>query len=205
MKKIAIVFVAFVLFPFYGISQTIENIDFISPYNDGLAAIQKGDEWAFINTQGDIVIDFREDLVLTISEDVNYPVFNKDRCLIQEQKEGITYFGFIDKTGEAVIAPQFLNATNFSSNGALVIELVRTELGNNDMLKKPMVNYGCREVIIDANGNIVHYLTKEPRHITLSKDYMVKPPEITSKLISNDVFAVWTNDDKWEIKKIELW
>lgn len=204
MKKIAIICIASIVFSFSGIAQTIQNIDFISPYSDGVAAIQKGDNWAFINNQGDLVIDFRSDLVLTTIGNLEYPVFNSNRCLIVEKKDGISYFGFIDKSGQTVIKPQYLNATNFNTDLALAIELVKTNIGNNDLLEKPMVNYGSREVIINTSGEITHYLTQDPKRITLSKDFMGKPPEITSKIISNNVFAVWTKENKWEIKKIEM-
>lgn len=204
MKKTAITIVAVIVFSFLGIAQTIENLDFISPYNDGVAAIQRGDNWAFINNQGDLVIDFRSDLVLTTIENIEYPVFNSSRCLIVEKKEGISYFGFIDKSGKTVIKPQYLNATNFNNDRALVIELVKTILGNNDLLEKPMVDYDYFEVIIDPSGEITHYLTKEPKHITLSKEYLRKPLPITAKLISNDAFAIWTKENKWAIKKIQI-
>lgn len=203
MKKIAIIYIASIVFSFSGIAQTIENIDFISPFNDGVAAIQKGDKWAFINNQGDLVIDFRSDLVLTTIENIEYPVFNSDRCLIVEKKDGIAYFGFIDKSGKTVITPQFLNATNFNNDRALAIELVKTELGNNDLLEKPMVDYDYLEVIINPTGEITNYLTQEPKHVTLSKEYLRKPLEISAKLISDDAFAIWTKENKWEIKKIQ--
>lgn len=204
MKKIAVLFIAIMFSPFFGITQNINNIDFISPYNDGLAAIKKGDTWAFINNQGDLVIDFRSDLVLTTIGDFEYPVFNSDRCLIVEKKEGISYFGFIDTSGKTVIRPRFLNATNFNNDRALAIELVKTELGNNDLLEKPMVDYDYLEVIINPHGEITHYLTQEPKHVTLSKEYLRKPLEISTKLISNEAFATWTKENKWEIKKIQM-
>jgi len=50
MKKVVILFVVLFLTPFYLGAQTIENVDFISPVNDGLAAIKKDNQWAFINT-----------------------------------------------------------------------------------------------------------------------------------------------------------
>ena len=201
MKKRAVLFVAIILFPFFGLSQTIENVDYISPFNDGLAAIKKGNEWAFIDTEGTIAINFRDDIMTSNMDNEIYPIFNNSRCMITHKKDGITYFGFIDKSGNTVIKPQFLNATDFNNNVAIVLELIKESIGNNDILKKPIVAYKYREVVINTNGGILHYLS-EPVPITLSKDFIRQAPLITSKLISDKAFATWSNDKKWEIKKI---
>ena len=86
MKKVLYLFLATLIIPFIGLTQTIENLDFISPFHDDLSAIQKDGQWAFINTNGDVVIDFRDDLVTTKSNDTNYPIFNDGRCLIKQNK-----------------------------------------------------------------------------------------------------------------------
>lgn len=49
MKKLLI---TLVLIPFLGIAQTIENLEYISPFNNDLAAIKKGNEWGFIDQDG---------------------------------------------------------------------------------------------------------------------------------------------------------
>jgi len=203
MKKAAILLIAVMLIPLFGFTQTIENVDYISPFNDGVAALKKGNEWAFINKQGTIVIDFRNDLVITKTENTSFPIFKNNRCLIVNKKEGISYFGFIDKKGNTVIEPQFLNAIDFNNNVAIVLELVKEEVGNNDILGKAQVSYDYFEVVINAQGEILYYLTQEPKHITLSKEFIRQPPKITSKLISDKVFAIWSKDKKWEIKKLE--
>ena len=203
MKKTAILFIAFILIPFFGLTQIIESIDYISPFNDGVAAIKKGNQWAFINEKGTITVSFRNDLVSTKKDNNNYPIFKNNRCLISQEKDGISYFGYIDKSGNTVITPQFLNAFNFNNDVAIVLELVKKTRGNNNVLKKPVVNYVYFQVVINTNGEIMHYLTQEPKHITLDKDFIKQPPRITSRLLSNDAFAIWSKAKKWEIKKIE--
>ena len=200
MKRIAILCVLILLIPLSGFTQAIENIDFISPYNDGLAAIKKGNQWAFINQEGTLVIDFRDDVVTTTIENDSYPIFNSDRCLIAEKKEGITYFGYIDTSGKTVIEPQFLNATNFNDNVAIVLELKKQILGSNDIFKKQQVAYNYFQVVINTKGEILHYLTQEPIRITLQKDFIKQPPKITSRLLSENTYAVWSKEKKWEIK-----
>ena len=58
MKKIL---VTLVLIPFLGIAQTLEDLEYISPFNNDLAAIKKGNEWGFIDQDGKIIIDYRND------------------------------------------------------------------------------------------------------------------------------------------------
>lgn len=203
MKNITFSFLVILFLPLLVFSQTITNIDYISPFNDGLAAIKKGNQWAFIDSEGTIVIDFRDDVVTSKFESDEYPVFTNNRCLISEKKEGITYYGYIDKTGTEVIKPEFLNATQFNNNTAIVLKLVKDTLGENNILKKPIVRYGYIEVVIEPDGGIINYLSVQPKLFTLSKKFMDNPPEITAKLLSDHLMAVWSQDKKWEIKKIE--
>lgn len=204
MKKSIFIYLLIALLPFICLTQPITDIDYFSPFNDGLAAIKKGKQWAFINTEGQLVINFRDDLVKTNFKDGNYPVFINNRCLISEEREGIIYFGYINTLGENIIKPQFLNASNFNHNDiALVIKVVKDSIGFNNILKKPIISHNYFEVIIDTKGEIAHYLTPKPKHITLSKKFIKQPQKFTTKLLSDNLFAVWTDDKKWEIKKID--
>jgi hypothetical protein len=202
MKKTAIIFFTVILFPLFVFTQSIEGVEFISPFNNGVSAIKKENKWAFINLEGTIIVNFRDDLVLTKTNNFNYPVFNNDRCLITKKKDDISYFGYIDKSGNTVIQPQFLNATNFNNNVAIVLELVKESIGYNDILGKEMISYNSSEVIINSKGKVLHYLT-EPKHIPLSVKNIKKIVVINSKFISNNLVAIKSKDKKWIIKKIE--
>ncbi len=199
MKRAAVLFLILSVFPLYIFSQDISDIDYISPYNDGVSAIKKGNQWAFINNQGEVVVDFRNDF----SFKNDYPVFNNDRALIYKKKEGISYFGYIDKSGKTVIEPQFLNATDFNNDLAIAIELVKEEVGKNELLNKEVYKHKYFEVVIDKNGEIIKYLTTEPVHITLDKSFIPKPIKIKSKYLSNRLFAVKGENEKWMIKKVK--
>ncbi|MBK5214439.1 MAG: WG repeat-containing protein [Flavobacteriaceae bacterium] len=89
MKTLCIVLL---MLPFLGMTQTIENIDFISSFHNDLAAVKKGNEWAFINKEGKTVIDFRSGLVSSKKDGENYPLFYNDKCLFQQEKDGVTYY-----------------------------------------------------------------------------------------------------------------
>tara|TARA_R110001583_G_scaffold410_2_gene3736 strand:- start:713 stop:877 length:165 start_codon:yes stop_codon:yes gene_type:complete len=47
--------------PLLGMTQTLEDLEYISPFVNDVAAIKKANEWAFINKNGEIVIDFRSE------------------------------------------------------------------------------------------------------------------------------------------------
>ena len=198
MKKLLI---ALLLLPLLGISQTLEDLDYISPFNNDVAAIKKGNEWGFINQDGKLIIDFRNDLILTQIDNATYPIFSNDKCLIAHQKDGVLYYGYIDKTGETVIIPQFLNATNFNEGKAIVLKLVKEQLGSNELMKN-VVSYHYFEVVIDKDGEINQYLSEDPIHITLTKEKMKNKPEITSKFISDYLIAIRKDNKNWTIKKI---
>jgi hypothetical protein len=203
MKKLIVVLVVFMMLPLTVISQDVKNIDFISPFYDGLAAIEKNGEWAFIDETGGVVIDFRTDLVLNDFGDKSYPIFNSGRCLIVKKEEGISYFGFIDKAGNTIIEPQFLNATNFNNGMAIVLQLHKNVLGNNDVLDKQMIEYCYTKNVINVNGEAVMYLSEKPTHVTLSKDYIRVPPKIDAKFISDKLIAVKNDNNSWSIRKLE--
>ncbi len=202
MKKLIILWVLLVVTPLTIRSQNLGDIDFISPFNDGLSAIQKEGKWAFINKEGELVIDYRDDLVLTAFGDESYPVFNSERCLIVKQEDGISYFGYIDKMGEAIIKPQYLNATNFKNGLAIILKLHKISLGQNDILGKNMVDYSYSELAINPNGETVHYFSEKPTHVTLSKDFLKGPPEIRTVFISDGLIATKNEDKTWSIKKV---
>ena len=199
MKKIIILFI---LIPFLGFSQIPDKLDYISPYNEGFSAVKKGNQWAFINLKGNIVIDFRDNLVLTETNNKKYPVFINERCLISEKKDGISYFEYIDTSGKTIIEPQFLNATNFDEEFAIAIELYKEILGKNNILNKQTVRYESTEVIINKSGIIIRKLT-EPKGLALSRNYINKPPKISSKIIAENLFSALGKDNKIIIKKIK--
>ena len=135
------IFLTLLIIPILGIGQTIENIDFVSPFHDGLSAVKKGNSWAFIDQNGSIIIDFREDLVKTKTDGGYYPLFNNGKCIIARKKDDILYYGFIDKKGNISIEPQFLNVLNFQSDKALALIVHKETIGYNDIFKKDVVNY----------------------------------------------------------------
>ncbi|MFT5847307.1 MAG: hypothetical protein ACJARX_001805 [Psychroserpens sp.] len=199
MKKAIILFFVIIIIPLFGFSQSIENLDYISPFHDDIAVVKKENQWAFINNKGDIIVDFRDDLVTTKFADANYPIFSDERCLIKQIKDGISYFGYIDTSGKTIIEPQFLNAANFSNGKAIVLELVKELVGENKALGKNVVYHKYYEATIDTNGEIKNYLTQKAINIVLDKEFTRKPPQIISKHISDNLFAVKYKNNKWTI------
>lgn len=203
MKRMIFPLLMVMIVPVLCFSQVLENIDYISPFNEDVAAIKKGDLWAFIDTSGTLVIDFRDDIVATKNGEVEYPIFKNERCLITQKKEGINYFGFIDKTGKIVIEPQFLNATPFENNVAVVLKLNEEVMGENNLLDKKVISYKYFEVVIDPQGNVKNYLDLKGVAVALDKKYLYKPPVIVRHLISENLFTYMDRNKKWVIQKIE--
>ena len=200
MKKIAILLLTIFLIPIVGFTQSMNDIDFISPINDGLIAVKKGNQWAFIDDKGAIIIDYRDDLVSTSSNGMNFPIFNDNKCIIKKNIDGIYQYGFIDRGGKIIIEPQFLKVTNFNNSKAVVLRFIKQKLGNNNLLNKPVFTYKYQESIINSKGEIVNSLT-DLKSFTLSKDPK-SVPDIKSKIISDFLVAIMDENNNWEIRKI---
>lgn len=203
MKRVLFFLFVILMNPFFGYTQSTDNLDFISPYHNGLAAIQKNGQWAFINTKGDVVINYRTDIVLTRFTDNSYPVFYDDRCLIEQQKNGISYFGYIDTSGNVVIEPQFLNAANFINGKALALKLIKETVAQNPALDKNIVYYRYYDVVIELDGTVKRYLNPTGINVVLDKEFLREPPEITSKRISDNLYAILDKNKKWTIINLE--
>jgi hypothetical protein len=181
-----------------GFAQTTQEFDYVSPFHNDFAAVQKGDQWGFINVLGDLVIDFRDDLVATKMIDGEYPVFMHDRCLIVKKDKGVSYYGYVNPAGTTVVEPEFLEARNFEFDYTLALKLDKEKAGYNNLLDKDIVYYTCQEVIINVEGIVVDELT-EPKNIVMVKKFL-KVPAITSQLISNYLVYVKTEKGTWTIK-----
>lgn len=205
MKKI--VFFVFVFLFAFGYSQTVTDIEEISPFHEGLAAIKKNNQWGFIDSNGKLVIDFRNDLVSNGGENIKdkiginaitYPFFQEGKCIIKKEIEGINFYGFMDTTGKEIIAPQFLNTTNFSDGYALVIRFEKNIVGKNMLLDKDIISYQLEQYIVDDKGKIVKYL--ESSRNCNPKDLSTKcVPEFESKLIAPHLAAVKDSNGTWSI------
>ena len=111
MKNLLVFIILFSLQP-YGFSQVISNLDEVSQINENLVAIKKGSQWGFINRDGLLIIDFRDDFVVDNEKPNSPPYFKDGRCLIKKLINDAYLFGYIDAYGNEIIKTQYLNASN---------------------------------------------------------------------------------------------
>ena len=191
-------------------AQILENLDEIVPFHEDLAAIRKDKQWAFINKKGEIVIDFRDDLVSSLIENewdavagkaISYPHFQEGKCLFRKlNNEGIYHYGYIDAGGKEVIAPDFVNATNFQNGKAIVVKFEIIPIGSNELLEKKVVSYRLEEYVIDNSGNIIMTLFNFRKTVPKKVKGEV-PPEIKSKFVGPNMIADQLENGKWEIHR----
>jgi hypothetical protein len=214
MKNALIFLTACLIFSTATFGQDLKNLDYVSPFYDGLAAINKGDQWAFINTEGTLVINYRSDLVAGKDNSkqstskyatIDYPFFNNGRCLIKKSKDGVDRYGYINPEGIVVIEPVYLDATPFNDNRAMVIEVYKELLGRNELLGKNVVTYSYNEVVIDDKGTVIGYLNG-PFHLVYggsTPQNELDPPSIESRFLKGNLYAVKTEKGTWEIREIK--
>jgi len=208
MKR-AVILIIFSIIYSFGFTQVIRDADAVTPFHDGLTSVKKNNQWAFFNKEGVKVIDFRSDLVATIEDrfidengmsSVSYPLFKEDRCLIRKLIDGYYHYGYIDKTGKEVIAPQYVNASNFVNGYAIIIKFAKNVLGENEVLNKRIVSYKLEEYIIDHTGKMVMYLDNA-RNSKPAKMKKNVRPSFESKFMAPHLIAVKTKNKTWDIYK----
>lgn len=188
----------------YSLSQEVENVDYISPFHENMAAIRSGNSWGFVDVKGDFAVSLRSDLIIPSQSSVElpYPYFSEGRALIMEERENIVYYGYINKKGNTIIPTKYIRATPFNAYGkALALELFKQNLGENDILDKHMVRYVYNQVVLDTTGNAVYYL-KEPHHILPTKDQLSHSLKITSYFVAPTLVAVENESGTWDIVDI---
>lgn len=191
--------------------QTVKNADFISPAEDGYASFKVGNQWGFMDETGTIVLDLRNDLVANeeIHNNVDlgvasqmYPVMLEERSIVKKTKDGIAHYGFIDLNGDVVIAPRFLNVSNFKDGYALALEISEEGLAQNPALAKRVVNYYYNLVMIDKSGEVVKHLCG-PYPFVYAKEKLKTAPPIVAKDVGEKLIAVKNPDGKWEVVTFE--
>ncbi|MDX1602942.1 MAG: WG repeat-containing protein [Salinimicrobium sediminis] len=203
-------FLMLFLFSAAGVSQEIKDLQVVGPLHDGFIPVMKNNQWGFINSEGDLVVDFRDDLVhhevKTTGNDLGvlsqkYPMLSDGMAIVNKKVGGITYYGFIDATGKVVIEPQYLNVSNFNNGQALALKIEETFLGRNNLLDIKVKSYKYDVVLLDKNGEVLKYLSG-PFPVSFSKEKLRKPPAIEAKWISPQLITVRNPGKKWEVFKI---
>ncbi len=220
MKRTYIIFLTLLLLctPLLGIAQTttdylkttIDDLDEVAPFSEGLAAVRKGDQWGFIDEAGQLVIDFRDDLVWNRNPDPNakdvthvgYPRFKDGLCMVKELKEeDIPYYGFIDTTGKLVIEPEYINLSPFENGYAVGIYVKKTMRGQNEF-KLNIFDYSFTEVVLNTKGEIMLPLA-ERSNIQMSKK-RYELPALHSKMLGTNLLVMKTADNRWQINRFKF-
>lgn len=92
--------------------------DVFGDFREGLCAVKRGEKWGFIDTQGNLVIDFILDFY---SFRYEYPFFSSGLCMLTYSKGGMKALRYIDKKGQEVISnPNYIDGTPFIDGYAMV-------------------------------------------------------------------------------------
>ena len=192
---------------------TVKDLDQVTEFHEGLAAVRKGANWGFIDQSGKLVIEFRDDLVWSENpvagskgvRGMAYPRFSEGRCPVRVFKEDepeIPFYGFIDKAGKTVIQPDFLNITEFRDGIALGIFFKKTFRGKNNF-QLNIYDYSFTEVVINTAGEMIWPLAERENIMMEARRYQT--PALLARILSPDLIAVETETAPrhWEIRKIK--
>ena len=218
MKRSLLILAALLALPLAGSAQTIktlnkpilDGLDEVTPYNEGLAAVRKGTQWGFIDRDGNLVIDFRNDLVWEQQPDpeargvraIPYPRFRDGRCMIRaEGDDQIPVYGFINREGKTVIKPEYLNLSEFKDGYAVGIFVKKTFRGKNNF-QWNIYDYSFTEGVLNPEGEMVWPIGDRENILMQKRRYEM--PFLTARTLGNGLLAVETEGGKWEIRKMKL-
>lgn len=195
------------LLPFFMNGQDLKELSYVGSIHEGYAPVKKNNQWGFIDSSGELAVNFRSDLVenekVSTGRDLGVatqevPRMQEDRAIIKKNIEGVNYYGFIDETGEVVIEPEFLNVSLFNDGKALALKLEEEELGKNEVLGKRVISYKYDVVFIDKDGEVLQYLSG-PFPVSVSRRNLREAPPITAKILSDNLISVRGPDKSWEL------
>src|SRR5256886_7120849 len=91
-------------------------------FAEGLAAVQVGEKWGFVDTTGRVVIEPQFDGVYGVPGGVDYQLrgFSEVRHPVAIGHPPSQKWGYVDRTGRLVVPPQFERAAAFSEGLAPV-------------------------------------------------------------------------------------
>ena len=210
MKTTHLLVVFLCFSPITLVAQTLEGIDEIAPFSEGLAAVRQGEQWGFIDEEGTLVINFRNDVYWNNNADtsksditgVGLPMFQEGRCLIRKKVEdGVPLYGFMDTKGNTIIEPQFLNLYPFKNGYTTGVLFDKTLKGENEF-KLKIYDFKFFDVLLDTSGKIEEYFERRQNIHMTTRRYQI--PSIGVKLLTDGLVAVHIQDQAWEIRKISL-
>lgn len=210
MKKYIITAFIMLMLPNVFHSQTVKNIDEIAPFSEGLAAVRQGNQWGFINEEGTMVINFRNDIYWNKDADtskkdisgVQYPMFNEGRCLITKiVEDGVPVYGFIDTKGNVVLEPQLLNVYPFKDGFTTAVLFEKSMKGKNEF-NLDIYEFKFHDVMLDTSGEIIEFFNRRYNIQMTKRRYQM--PAMGVKQLSAGLVAVNTQDQGWEVRKITL-
>ena len=210
MKRFIMAVAMVLALPLAVFAQELKGIDEIAPFSEGLAAVRQDNQWGFINKEGTLVIPYRNDVYWNKDADtsksdvsgVRYPIFHEGRCLITKKVEdGISLYGFMDRQGNIVIEPKFLNVYPFKDSYTTGVLFDKRLKGENEF-KLKIYEFKFFDVLLDSTGKIEKYF-EERQNIQMTKK-RYKQPWIGAKQLANGLVAVHRGDQGWEIRKITL-
>ena len=197
------------LLPFFMGAQELKDLSYVGSLHEGDALVKKNAQWGFINSSGESIVNFRNDLIenekVSTSSDLGVvtqkvPVMQENRAIIKKNIEGVNYYGFIDEKGKIVIEPEFLNVSLFNDGKALALKLEEEQLGKNEVLGKRVISYKYDVVVIDPNGEVLQYLAG-PFPVTVSKRSLREAPPIAARKLGDNLISVRGPDKLWQIYK----
>lgn len=180
-------------------AQVITKVNDVAPFQEGLAGVQKGNAWGFIDADGKLIVDYRTDLVLPPN---GKPVFSDGMCMIKEEKDGLILFGYIDTRGRTAIPAEYLAATPFENGYARVIKYYKEDTGTTNALGKNIVNYSYNELLINPKNQTVQHLRGPNRFLFDKTRLRDNPPPITSFFIGDALIAVKEADNTYSVYRV---
>jgi hypothetical protein len=166
----------------------------INPTYKDATVFQEGIAWVVSDNAAPTAIDKKGEIKFVLKDAENVMLFYDGLAAFSKADSTSVKWGFINKSGEQVINPQFKDVSDFSE-GKCAVRNEDGKWGYIDKTGKIIINYQFDDISRFLNGKAVVYLDEKAGVIDENGKYLVNP-QFQNAFLDDDKILI-AQDDKF--------
>lgn len=160
-------------------------------YKDA-TVFQEGIAWVVSENSAPTAIDPKGEIKFTLKEAENVRLFSDELAAFSKPDSTSTIWGFVDKSGNQAVSPQFTEVGDFS-DGKCAVKNKEGKWGFIDKSGKIIINYQFDSAEKFVDGKSIVYLDKKAGVIDEDGKYIINP-QFQYAFIDEDKYLIYQDD-----------